>query len=156
MKTYLDSTVLVSLLYAQSRYKAAADAALAAAAGQAFTSTHALAETYRTLTTLKLPVPPRAARQLVVGLTVAVRIVEISRPAYTAALAEVAKQGLAGPIIYDAVHCLAARAGKAKRIVTRNPTHFRLFAGRMEVVDLTEQRTGKVESFRRKPPDREQ
>ena len=68
MKTYLDSTVLVSLLYAQSRYKAAADAALAAAKGDAFTSTHALVETYRTLTTLKLPIPPRAARQLVAGM----------------------------------------------------------------------------------------
>jgi predicted nucleic acid-binding protein len=144
MTTYLDSTVLVSLLYAQSRFKAAADAALAAAAGQAFTSTHALVETYRTLTTLKLPIPPRAARQLVIGLAAAIRTVEISRPVYTAALAEVARQGLAGPIIYDAVHCLAARAGKAKRVVTRNPTHFRLFAGTMEVVELMEQQTGEV------------
>ena len=142
MKTYLDSTVLVSLLYARSRFKAAADAALAAAAGHAFTSTHALVETYRTLTTLKLPIPPRAARQLVVGLTPVVRIAEISRGVYAAALAEVARQGLAGPIVYDAVHCLAARAGKAKRVVTRNASHFRLFSGRMEVLELTEDGPG--------------
>jgi PIN domain-containing protein len=68
MKTYLDSTVLVSLLYAQSRFKAAADAALAEASGQAFTSTHALVEIYRTLTSLRWPIPPRAAQQLVTGI----------------------------------------------------------------------------------------
>ena len=139
MKTYLDSTVLVSLLCTQSRFKAAADVALAEAAGQAFTSTHALAETYRTLTTLKLPIPPRAARQLVVGLEPAVRIMEIPRSVYAAALTEVARQGLAGPIIYDALHCLAARAGKAKRVVTRNASHFLLFARAMEVLELREQ-----------------
>ena len=144
MKTYLDSTVLVSLLYAQSRFKAAADAALAAAAGHVFTSTHALVETYRTLTTLKLPIPPRAARQLVAGLEPAVRIIEISRPVYTAALAQVARQGLAGAIVYDALHCQAARAGKAKRVVTRNAAHFRLFAGAMDVIELTEQLHGTV------------
>ncbi len=144
MRTYLDSTVLVSLLYAQSRFNKAAETVLAEAAGQAFTSTHALAETYRTLTTLKLPIPPRAARQLVAGLEAAVRITEISRPVYFAALTEVARQGLAGAIVYDAVHCLAARAGKAKRVVTRNASHFRLFCGAMEVIDLMEQANGDV------------
>jgi len=138
MKTYLDSTVLVSLLYAQSRFKAAADAALAAAGGEAFTSTHALVETYRTLTTLKLPVPPRAARELVAGREPTLRITAISRQVYSDALAEAARQGLAGSIIYDAVHCLAARAGKAKRIVTRNASHFRLFAGAVEIIELKE------------------
>ena len=138
MKTYLDSTVLVSLLYAQSRFKAAADAALAEAAGDAFTSTHALVETYRTLTTLKLAIPPRAARQLVAGLEPTMRITAISRHVYSDALAEVARQGLAGSIIYDAVHCLAARAGKARRIVTRNASHFRLFSGPVEVLELQE------------------
>jgi predicted nucleic acid-binding protein len=145
MKTYLDSTVLVSLLYAQSRFKAAADAALAAASGQAFTSTHALVETYRTLTTLTLPIPPRAARQLVVGLAPAIRIVEIPRPVYATALSAVARQGLAGPIIYDALHGLVARAGKAKRVVTRNPRHFQLFSGTMEVLELTEQPTRRAQ-----------
>ena len=138
MKTYLDSTVLVSLLYAQSRFKAAADAALAEASGQAFTSTHALVETYRTLTTLRLPIPPRAAHQLIAGLQPRIRVKEISRSIYSAALSEVARQGLAGPIVYDALHCLAARAGKAQRIVTRNAGHFRLFSRALEVVELTE------------------
>jgi hypothetical protein len=70
--------------------------------------------------------------------------VAISRPVYTAVLTEVARQGLAGPIVYDALHCLAARAGKAKRVVTRNPDHFRLFARGMEVLELTDQGTAKV------------
>jgi predicted nucleic acid-binding protein len=144
MKTYLDSTVLVSLLYAQSRFKAAADAALAAAAGHAFTSTHALVEAYRTLTTLALPIPPRAAHRLVAGMESAIRIIAISQSVYTAALAAVARQGLAGAIVSDALHCQAARAGKAKRVVTRNASHFRLFAGPMEVLELTEQPIGTV------------
>ncbi|MCK6555685.1 PIN domain-containing protein [Candidatus Binatia bacterium] len=142
MKTYLDSTVLVSLLHAQSRFKAAADAAVTDANGRAFTSTHALVETYRALTTLRLPIPPRAARQLVAGLEQAIRIVAIPRTVYTAALTEVSRQGLAGPIVYDAVHCLAARAGKARRIVTRNASHFRLFSRSIEVVELTELENG--------------
>ncbi len=119
MRTYLDSSVLVSLLYAQSRFKEAAEAVLADAAGQAFTSTHALAEAYRTLTTLKLPIPPRAARQLVAGLEAAVRITEISRPVYFAALAEVAKQGLAGacrPLLGR-----PSRQGQARRHAEREP-----------------------------------
>jgi predicted nucleic acid-binding protein len=144
MKTYLDSTVLVSLLYAQSRFKAAADAALAEAAGRAFTSTHAVVETYRTLTTLRLPIPPRAARQLVAGLAPTIRAMDIPLSVYTAALAAVARQGLAGPIVYDAVHCLAARKGKAQRVVTRNPSHFQLFAGTMEVVELTDRATAET------------
>jgi predicted nucleic acid-binding protein len=138
MKTYLDSAVLVSLLYAQSRYKAAADAALADASGRAFTSAHALVETYRTLTTLKLPIPPRAAHQLVAGLESKIRVEEISRTVYFAALSEVARQGLARSIVYDALHCLAARAGKARRIVTRNTSHLRLFSRAMDVVELAE------------------
>lgn len=138
MKTYLDSTVLVSLLSAQSRFKAAADAALAEASGQAFTSTHALVETYRTLTTLQLPIPPRAAYQLVAGLQPRIRVRAISRAVYAAALSEVARQGLAGPIVYDALHCLVARAARAQRVVTRNASHFRLFSRAMEVVELTE------------------
>jgi predicted nucleic acid-binding protein len=138
VKTYLDSSVLVSLLYEQSRFKQAADAALAEAKGGAFTSTHALAETYRTLTTLKFPIPPRAARELIAGLEPVVSVVEISRVAYDEALAETARQGLAGAIVYDALHCHAARAGRAKRIVTRNPNHFQLFASSIELVELTE------------------
>jgi len=138
MKTYLDSTVLVSLLCVQSRFHRAADAVLAEAAGRAFTSTHALAETYRTLTTLRLPIPPRIACQLVEGLEPSIRVIAISRAVYASALAETARQGLAGPIVYDAVHCLAALAGRAKRVVTRNASHFRLFAGSMDVVELME------------------
>jgi predicted nucleic acid-binding protein len=139
MKTYLDSTVLVSLLWAQSRFKAAADTVLAEASGQAFTSTHALVETYQTLTTLQWPIPPRAAHQLVVGLQPRIRVKEIPRSVYSAALSEVARQGLAGPIVYDALHCLAARSARAQRVVTRNASHFRLFSREMEVVELAEQ-----------------
>lgn len=137
MKTYFDSSVLVSLLCAHSQFKAAADAALADAAGKAFTSTHALAETYRTLTTLQHPIPPAAAAKMVLGLHATLRVVDLPRAVYHAGLAEVARQGLAGAIVYDAVHCFAARAENAGRIVTRNAPHFRLFAGSVEVVELT-------------------
>lgn len=138
MKIYFDSTVLVSLLFTQSRFKAAADAALAAAKGGAITSTHALAEVYRTLTTLKFPIPPRAARELVKGMEPVIGIVESFRTHYDEALADVSRQGLAGAIVYDALHCHTARSAGAKRIVTRNLDHFRLFAGPVELVELKE------------------
>ena len=80
MKTFFDSSVLVSLLCAHSKFKAAADAAPA----------------------------------------------------------EVSRQGLAGAIVYDAVHCFAARKEGAARIVTRNGPHFRLFSGTLEVVELAD------------------
>ena len=137
MKTYLDSSVLVSLLCAHFKFKAAADAALLDAAGKAFTSTHALAETYRTITTLQHPIPPAAAFKLVNSLKSNLQVVDLSLAVYLAALAEVARQGLAGAIVYDAIHGFAARAGGATRIVTRNAPHFRLFSGTLEVVELT-------------------
>lgn len=136
MKTYFDSSVLVSLLCVHSKYKPAADAALLAAAGKGFTATHALAETYRTLTTLQLPVPPAAASKLVSGLKGKIAVMDLPLAVYQAALAEVSRQGLAGAIVYDAVHCFAARAGRAERIITRNAPHFRLFSGSIKVVEL--------------------
>ncbi len=138
MKTYFDSSVLVSLLCAHSKFKAAADAALVDAAGEAFTSTHALVETYRTLTTLQNPIPPNAAFKMVDGLKSNLRLVDLPLSVYHSALAEVSRQGLAGAIVYDAVHCFAARKGGAVRIVTRNAPHFRLFSGTLEVVELAD------------------
>lgn len=137
MKTYFDSTVLVSLLNAHSLFHTAAKASVLGAGQGAFTSSHALAEVYRTLTTMKLAVPPRAAAQLLADLGKRMRVVDLPRAIYRSALADVARQGLAGAIIYDAIHCHAALAGKAEVIVTRNASHFRLFAGTTQVREIT-------------------
>ena len=134
--TFLDTSILVGALLEKHPEHAACLEALEGTAGP-FTDAHALAETYRTLTTLHHPIPPAAAAKLVVGLQSTLRVVDLPRAVYHAALAEVARQGLAGAIVYDAVHCFAARAGNAGRIVTRNAPHFRLFAGTIEVVGLT-------------------
>lgn len=138
MKTYLDSTVLVSLLCEHSKFKAAADTALteARAKGSVFTSTHGHAETYRTLTTLQNPIPPRQARELLEKLDEVLETAELPLAVYHAAIAECARQGLAGAIVYDALHCFAAREGQADQIITRNPTHFELFKGSARVVEL--------------------
>ncbi len=136
MNTYFDSNVLVSRLNVNSPHHTAAVKALAAAGKGAGTSTHALAETYRTLTTLKQPIPPRAATELVLGLLEKLDVRDIPAAAYTAALQEVARQGLAGAIVYDAVHCFAARQFGAVAVVTRNGPHFRLFAGNLMVTEL--------------------
>ena len=137
MKTYFDSTVLVSLLNANSDFHAAAQASVVTAGKEAFTSSHALAEVYRTLTTMKLPVPPRAAVELLADLGKRMRVVDLPLAIYRAALADVARQGLAGAILYDAIHCHAARAGNAAVIVTRNASHFRFFAGTIEVREIS-------------------
>ena len=137
MKTYLDSTVLVSLLHAHSRFKSAADAALADASGHAFTSTHALVETYRTLTTLRLPIPPRAARQLVVGLETVVRVTQISRSVYLRGTVGGRPPRSRRPhrLRCPPLSCRAGRQGAADRDTEREPLPPLLRSGRGARID---------------------
>lgn len=137
MRTYFDSSALVPLLLRRSRFHAAAAAALKTAGEEAVTSTHALAETFRTLTSLTPdPLPPKAARELIRSLDKVMAVRPLSRDNYHAAMAAMATQGLSGPIVYDALHCRAAQEAEVRRILTRNAKHLRLFADGMEVEEL--------------------
>lgn len=137
MRTYFDSSALVPLLLRRSRFHAAAAAALKTAGEEAVTSTHALAETFRTLTSLTPdPLPPKAARELIRSLDKVMEVRPLDREHHDEAISALAAQGLSGPIVYDALHCCAAKRVKAGRILTRNAKHLRLFASTLEVVEL--------------------
>lgn len=137
MRTYFDSSALIPLLLRRSRFHAAAAAALKTAGEEAVTSTHALAETFRTLTSLTPdPLPPKAARELIRSLDKVMEVRPLSRDDYDDALAAMAAQGLSGPIVYDALHCSTAKRANARLILTRNAKHLRLFSGNIAVVEL--------------------
>lgn len=137
MQTYFDSSALVPLLLLRSRFHSSARAALEMAGTETVTSTHALAEAYRTLTSLTPdPLSPKAARDLVRSLDKVMSILPLTREIYDRAISVTAGQGLSGPIVYDALHCCAAQQFKVRQILTRNAKHLRLFAGSLSVVEL--------------------
>ena len=127
MRTYFDSSVLVPLLNEKSPHYAEARGFWLSST-ERVTSCHALAETYRTLTTLKNPIPTKAASRLIRGLSGTVEFCPSASADYLAAVERCADQGLSGAIVYDAAHVAMARAARVDRIVTRNKKHFDLFA----------------------------
>ena len=94
---------------------------------------HVLAETFATLTGFyKLPV--EAAAELVLGLHAVVEIEPLALSDYETAISEARQRGIMGGGIYDSLHATFARRKKAKRVVTRNPSHFKHVAPELEVV----------------------
>jgi predicted nucleic acid-binding protein len=135
MKVFFDASVLVPLINTQSPHHPQAEKAWRESDLRA-TSCHALAETYRTLTTLKIPLTPENARMAIESLRDKMELVDGTPAIYAEALNRMAKGKHAGAMIYDALHCVAAEHCRADKIVTRNKPHFDLFAGKIEVVAL--------------------
>ena len=107
----------------------AAFACLAAACGenQAVTSTHALAETYATLTAMPLPrrIQPTEARAMVNdGLSAKLSVLELSALLYRRAIDRVAARGLASGAVYDALQLVCAEEASCQRLHTYNLGHF--------------------------------
>ena len=102
-------------------------------AADAFTDAHALAETFATLTGFyKVPVP--AAAELVLDLKKRLRVEALTLADYEIAIREAQNRGVMGGGIYDALHATFARRRGAKRILTRNPGHFRHAAPDLEII----------------------
>lgn len=135
MKVFFDASALVSLLYPESAFYRQAARHREQSEGRA-TSCHALAETYRTLTTLKFPLTPANARRVLEDLRGKIELVEGTPALYSEAMKRMAEGNHAGAMIYDALHCAAAEHCRADKIVTRNKPHFDLFAGKIEVEAL--------------------
>jgi predicted nucleic acid-binding protein len=135
MKTFFDASVLVPLLNAHSPHHSQAEAFWLEADARA-TSCHALAESYRTLTTLKHPLTPENARTALHDLAGKMELVSGTPKIYKEAIRRMADGGHSGAMIYDALHCVAAKESKADKIVTRNKPHFDFFAGEIEVEAL--------------------
>ena len=93
-------------------------------------STHALAETYATLTVLPLQrrISPDEARRLIEDTVIGrLTVVSLDFADYRAVLRQVADRGLSSGAIYDALHIHCARRERVDRILTYNLADFERF-----------------------------
>jgi hypothetical protein len=96
-----------------------------------FTSTHAIAETFATLTSgrLEIQLTPDEAMQIIDANVIRrLRVVDHPLSDYQQAMRNSQKVGARGGAIFDLLHLQAARRGAAKRILTINVRHFQIFA----------------------------
>jgi predicted nucleic acid-binding protein len=130
--TFLDTSALVGALLQRHPQHAACLRALQEAATP-ITDAHALAETFATLTGF-YKVPSEAAAALTLGLRALVQVEPLPLEDYETAISEARQRGIMGGGIYDSLHATFARRKGAKRVVTRNPSHFAHTAPELEVV----------------------
>lgn len=93
-------------------------------------STHAVAETYATLTALPLQrrISPDEARRLIEDTVLGrLAVIPLGAADYRAALRQVANQGLSSGAIYDALHAQCARKERVDQILTYNLSDFDRF-----------------------------
>src|ERR1035441_8907703 len=130
--TFLDTSALVGALLEKHPQHAACLRALQEAANPV-TDAHALAETFATLTGF-YKVPSDASAELTLGLEALVEVSPLPLADYETAISEARQRGIMGGGIYDSIHATFARRKGAKRIVTRNPSHFAHTAPELEVI----------------------
>ncbi len=124
MRVLFDSSVLVpALVESHPDHEEALRALQDARDGavQGFATTHAMAETWGSVTGLRLDPPLRGSevlasiRELLLGT---IEAVPLSEEDYLAALESVSGLGLGSGVIFDALHIQAARRVKADLILT--------------------------------------
>ena len=130
--TFLDTSTLVGAVLEKHPQHAACLRALQEAANPV-TDAQALAETFATLTGF-YKVPSEAGAELTLGLRALVEVEPLPLADYETAVSEARQRGIMGGGIYDSIHATFARRKGAKRIVTRNPSHFVHAAPELEVV----------------------
>lgn len=130
--TFLDTGILVGLLLEEHPEHKQCAAAIEQFP-DCFTDAHALAETFATLTSF-YKVPTHIATDLTLGLNEVLRIAALELADYERAIAEARSLGVMGGGIYDSLHATFARRNRAKRIVTRNPSHFAHSAPDVEIL----------------------
>ena len=130
--TLLDTSTLVGALLEKHPQHAACLRALQEAT-KPISDAHALAETFATLTGF-YKVPSEAAAELTLGLKALMQVDPLSLADYDTAISEARQRGVMGGGIYDSLHATFARRKGAKRVVTRNPSHFAHTAPELEVV----------------------
>jgi predicted nucleic acid-binding protein len=114
----------------EEEHHGAALKALATSA-DGFTSTHAIAETFATLTSGRLEIqlaPTEAAQIIDANVIRRMRVVDLGLDDYQQAMRDSQTVGARGGAIFDMLHLQAARRGGAKRIFTINVRHFQIFA----------------------------
>ena len=130
--TFLDTGILVGALLEKHPEHAACLEAMEPSAGP-FTDAHALAETFATLTGF-YKVPVAAATELTLSLQGSLVVEPLPLADYEQAIGEALRRGVMGGGIYDSLHATFARRKGAKRIVTRNPSHFAHAAPELEIL----------------------
>ena len=130
MSVFLDASVLVPVVTDQlSNHPAALEcySRHLEKGKQAFTSAHALAESYATLTALPLRrriSGPEAMRLIEANFLKHLKIIPLNQNDYVKALRLVANLGRVSGQIYDALHVVAAMKAGCGRIYTYNSRHF--------------------------------
>ena len=139
MKVYFDSSALVAAMVTEEIHHEKAAAAL----GQThddFTSTHALAEVFATLTEGRLDLqlsPAEAAEVIEHNVVGRLNVLALTVRDYRKAISECQAAGARGGGMFDMIHLEAARRGKAQRILTTNVRHFQVFAPDLsEIIQL--------------------
>jgi predicted nucleic acid-binding protein len=130
--TFLDTGILVGALLERHPEHTQCRAALEQYP-DGITDAHALAETSATLTGF-YKVPTQAATELTLGLKRIIKVEVVAVRDYETAIREARSRGIMGGGIYDALHATFSRRKGAKRIVTRNPSHFAHAAPEMEIL----------------------
>jgi predicted nucleic acid-binding protein len=130
--TFLDTGILVGALLEKHPEHAACRAALEESEAP-FTDAHALAETFATLTGF-YRVPVVAAAELTLALKTSLAVEPLPLADYEQAISEAQRRGVMGGGIYDSLHATFARRKGARRIVTRNPSHFAHAAPELEIL----------------------
>ena len=131
MKVFFDTSVLVPAVVDQLKNHSVALEVLAkhtSGKSDGITSTHALAECYSVLTSLPLPrrvTPAEAQRLIEESIRGRLKVVDLVEADYCAAIEQLARSGLAGGIIYDALHAVAAQKAGCRRLYTYNVDHLR-------------------------------
>ena len=127
---YFDSSALVAAMVDEEEHHAAALEALAEAS-DGVTLTHALAETFATLTSGRAEIqlsPNDALRVIEVNVVQRLKVMDLSLSDYRHAMQTSQKAGARGGAIFDMLHLQAARRCRATRILTINLRHFQTFA----------------------------
>lgn len=130
--TFLDTGILVGALLEKHPEHSACREALEESDAP-FTNAHALAETFATLTGF-YKVPVAVAAELTLALKSSLLVEGLRLADYETSIAEARSRGVMGGGIYDSLHATFARRKGAKRIVTRNPSHFAHVAPDLEIL----------------------
>jgi predicted nucleic acid-binding protein len=131
MRVFFDTSVLVPAVVDQLKnHSVALEIFYTRTSGQhqGVTSGHALAECYSVLTALPLPrwvTPTEAERLIEESICQRLEIVELGEGDYRSAIGRLSRSGLAGGIIYDALHAIAAEKAGCSRLYTYNVDHLR-------------------------------
>lgn len=130
MKALFDTSVLVAASVESHPHHARAWLWLKRAHGGEIdfhVAAHSLAECYAVLTAIPTRpriTPPTAARIIQENVESKARIVALTAADYRSVVRELARLGLSGGVIYDAIIARSAAKARAELLLTLNPDHF--------------------------------